>query len=105
MKLNGQEVRFNMGNPKDARKVDEALKKLARMQDSVMSSDKAYTLEESMQSIINIYKELLKDCTGKDILKDCHDALQAQNVFKQFLVEVNRQKRALLSPFNLDRIH
>ena len=104
MKLNGKEVRFNITDPRDAKRYEETLIKLKKKEKELKKSGQEYTLDEIMREIIKICREVLWDFTGQDVLKGCHDALMAKEVLYQFLREVARQNESLLSPFDLERI-
>lgn len=105
MKLNGQEVRFSITDPRDAKRYEETLKRLRAKEKELFNSQKEYTMEETMKEIINICRHAIRDFTGQDILKNCHDAQKAKDILQQFLREAARQTEQLLSPFDLGRIH
>lgn len=104
MKLNNQEVRFDIADPRDARKYEETLIWLQEREKDMMNQRTVYTLDETMKEIIHICREAIRIATGKDVLRGCHNARAAKAVLQQFLREVAKQNDELYSPFDLGRI-
>lgn len=104
MKLNRQEVRFDIADPRDAKRYEDALAWLQEREKELMDPESVFTLDETMKEIIHVCREAIRIATGKDVLKGCHNARMARNILQQFLREVRKQNEELFSPFDIGRI-
>lgn len=104
MKINGMEVDFRISNLKHAGNMELALQHMSKAEDKIRKMGKDVPMSKILGDMIDVFREFFKEATGTDVLADCEDFAVAKQTYADFLDEVKKQKKELLSPFSISRI-
>ena len=103
MILNGKEIEFKIGNRNHAAAMENAMVKLQKREKELVNM-KEENWRTAIDKLIEMFQEFFIEATGIDVLEGCEDAEIAENVFLEFLDELNRQKNKILSQYSPSRI-
>lgn len=88
MNIAGKEITFDMANIDDAKKFEDALKNMAKTEETVKNRE---TVTEVLEGVLNMFKTFFKDATGQDVLEGCRNVEEAKKTYYEFLQEVSKQ--------------
>lgn len=103
MEINGVEVDFQISNIEHAERMEKALQTMAQEENKISEMGNV-KMSVMLTKMIDVFKNFFREVTGKDVLADCKDFMQAKQVYSEFLAEVAKQKESVLAPFSLQRI-
>lgn len=101
--INGKEIQFSISNKTHAKRFEAALHEMEECEKRISKLDQS-DLCGVIDAVISMFRDFFLTATGADIIGDCEDMEEAKEFYFEFLSAVNKQKKAFLKPFSLERI-
>lgn len=92
MKINGVEFEFDISDVDDAKNYEDALK---HYEERIPELKKRKDGAEAIEYGISMIRDFFYEATGIDILADTTSYIKAISCYKDFLMEVNKQRETL----------
>ena len=94
MQIRGREVDFKISRPKDAEKMNIALKHMDEVEKELKKETDIVAI---LTKFIKVLRDFFVEATGADVLDDCDDAEEAKQTYLDFCRDINEQKSKVLS--------
>lgn len=101
MQIRGREVDFKISRPKDAERMNMALKHMDEVEKELKKETDIVAI---LTRFIKVLRDFFIEATGADVLDDCDDAEEAKQTYLDFCHDINEQKSKILSVISPDDI-
>lgn len=94
MQIRGREIDFKISRPKDAERMNMALKHMDEVEKELKKETDIVAI---LTKFIKVLRDFFVEATGADVLDDCDDAEEAKQTYLDFCRDINEQKSKVLS--------
>lgn len=104
MIVNGKEIGFKISRKSDVVNYKKALKEMEESEKEIKATGESDLLAV-LEALGNMFRSFFITATGVDVIGDCDDIAEMQEMYFAFLKEIEKQqKKCFTQPFNASRI-